>query len=182
VGHVSTEGGPLLLADRETALIWTGAIDGDYKRACALLDTEPDVNDRQAATQMELPEGTVVLWDMPTGTATIWRQDESSLILCRAWLDDEADLARLAGMPPNEPLTFGRLTVHSGWLVIVWATECGEDIAAIPPSDGLSLNLSLESAGITVALPEGDYVCYRDTVEIGAASARRCIVTLSKHR
>lgn len=38
LGHVSTEGGPLLLIDRDAVGNWSGIDGDDYDRACRLLD------------------------------------------------------------------------------------------------------------------------------------------------
>jgi hypothetical protein len=172
LGRVSTEGGPLLIADREALSSWSGVSgDGDdYQKACDPLNANPNL----CGLQLELGGHAAIVWDMPTGTADVWRLSANSLVIVRPWVDEESRAAFLASLPRENPVRLGKLTLSSGWLVIMWAAEDGADIAGIAPRDGAPLHLSVDEAGLVAALPPGTYVCHHDELSDGSDSARRC--------
>ena len=175
LGYISTEGGPLLIADRLVALNWRGASgDGaDYERACKQLE----INTDRAGAEIRIAGAVAVVWNMPTGTADVWRRSPSSLSLTRSWLGSDRDRrAVLAELPPNNPVGLGTFRLESGWLVVVWAAENGEEIAHVEPAPSRALDLSVGHAGIVVEFPNGTYVCYHDEVAAGADTARRCVI------
>jgi hypothetical protein len=175
LGYVSTEGGPLLVADRVSAAAWRGASLGstDYCRACELLDIGPGT----AGGSLALGENEGIVWDMPTGTADIWRRRPDVIVISRPWVDADENLASLlAARPPEGPVLLGELPVRSGWAVILWAAESGAELSAIAPADGRMIDLSVGRAAVLVSLPAGEYRCYHDEVADGCASARRCWV------
>ena len=61
IGHVSGEGGPLLLADLITVTSWRGVEEGgkDYERACDLLLEGPG----REGCSMAIEGGTGVVWE-----------------------------------------------------------------------------------------------------------------------
>lgn len=173
VGVVSTEGGPLLIVDRELAAGWTGAFGTDYQRACDLFDADPDVPGGPVA----LDGGWGMVWDMPTGTAEVWRRGSGGLTISRPWVEPEHDISRqLAEDPPRQVVRFGQLEIRSGWLMIAWAAEEGREVSFIEPGDGVALDLSVAHAGLIVALPAGQYALAHDEVEIVSGSSRRCFI------
>jgi hypothetical protein len=176
LGHVSTEGGPLLIADREGALSWKGVFgegNDDYQRVCDRLN----VHRNAPGFEIDLRGQAAIVWDMPIGTAEIWRVAGESLVISRSWLELGSSQARfLASLPAKNPIPLGTLRLNTQWLVIVWATESGEEIAKVTPSDGAPMDLSVDNAGIVVALPPGGYTCYHDEVSHGSATARRCLI------
>jgi hypothetical protein len=175
VGVVSTEGGPLLIADRELAAGWTGAFGTDYQRACDLFDADPDVPGGPVA----LNGGWGMVWDMPTGTAEVWRRGAAQLTISRPWVDpDDVTSGQLADEPPRRAARFGQLEIRSGWLLIVWAAEEGREASFTAPGDGVALDLSIGHAGLIVAVPVGQYALAHDEVEIASGSSRRCFIDL----
>jgi hypothetical protein len=175
LGYISTEGGPLLIGDRQVALNWKGASgDGaDYQRACKQLESNPGI----AGAEIHIAGSVAIVWDMPTGTADVWRRTPSSLSLTRSWLDSDNDRgAVLAELPPDNPVRLGTFRLESGWLVVVWAVENGEDIDHVEPASARALDLSVGHAGILVDFPNGTYVCYHDEIADGADTARRCVI------
>jgi len=173
IGHVSTEGGPLLVADRDDVLGWSGATgpNDDYGRACELLDRVPN----GAGGTMPLGAGTGLVWDMPTGTADVWRRGADTIVISRPWVDDDENVASyLAALPPKDPIPLGELSVRSGWIVVLWAAASGKDIARVPPANGRSLGLSVGDDALMASLAVGRYHCYHDEVADGRGSARRC--------
>jgi hypothetical protein len=177
LGYVSTEGGPLLLIDRDAVSSWFGIEGDDYDRACRILDQ------REVGGEIPVGEHRGLLWGVPTGTTEIWRITPDSLVLSRNWLDPEAvrseqeQSRRLVDLPQSHQSDLGRLAVRSGWVVILWATENGSDIVKLDPADGLALDLSVGNAGIIVSLPAGEYLCSGDEVQDYGPSALRCWVT-----
>ena len=132
VGVVSTEGGPLLIADRELASGWTGALGTDYQRACDLFDADPDMPGGPVA----LDGGWGLLWDMPTGTAEVWRRGAAQLTISRPWVDPEEDVSeQLANLPRRRSVPFGQLEIRSGWMLIVWAAPSGQAARFMPTND-----------------------------------------------
>jgi hypothetical protein len=177
LGHVSTEGGPLLLIDRAGVGEWSGIEGDDYTRACALLDEQGN------ASAIDVGSHRGLLWDMPTGTADIWRVASDRLVLSRPWLnpDDEstpeAQARSLAELPGSDSLVLGRLHVSSGWLALLWAPQSGSQILQVPPTDGLALDLSVGHAAAVVGLPPGAYLCFQDEVRTETTSSVRCWIT-----
>jgi hypothetical protein len=178
VGHVSTEGGPLLIGDRELARSWRGVLgDGaDYQRACEALGPAAALR----GVQIEVGGVAAIVWDMATGTAEVWRRTTNSLILSRPWFDEGSDIDRvgyqLATLPAQNQLRLGSFELKTGWLVIVWAAEDGTDIINIEPTDGRELDLSVGHAGILATLPDGQYACYQDEVNHGSSRSQRCLI------
>src|SRR5215831_14567820 len=85
VGHVSGEGGPLLLVDWKTALGWRGVEDGgrDYERACALFNEKPLVE----GLVIEVGGGSGLVWNMEGGgTADVFRRGSEYAVISRTWL------------------------------------------------------------------------------------------------
>jgi hypothetical protein len=175
LGYVSTEGGPLLVADRVSVAAWRGASLGstDYNRACELLDVGPGA----AGGPLALGENEGIVWDMPTGTADIWRRRSDVVLISRPWVDaNENSASLLATLPPGGPVLLGELAVRSGWVAILWAAKSGAELPALAAADGLAIDLSVAHAAVFVSLPPGEYRCYHDQVTDGDASARRCWV------
>jgi hypothetical protein len=169
-------GGPLLLIDSDAAGNWSGIDGDDYDRACRFLDQNG------IGGEIAVGQDRGLLWGVPTGTTEIWRVTPNSLVLSRNWLDPEAARSepeqsrRLVDLPRSHQFDLGRLSVRSGWVVILWATENGSDIVKVDPEDGLALDLSVGNAAIFVSLPAGEYLCSRDEVRLDGTSALRCWV------
>jgi hypothetical protein len=175
LGYVSTEGGPLLIPDRDAATKWAGGEDEaeDYLRACAPLDADPNL----PGHQVSIDDQSGVIWDMPTGTATVWSRADESLVVSRTWLPEEDPRSGfLASLHPDNAVLIGYLDVQRDWLVILWSAENGRPIAGHPPADGASLDLSVGQAGIVVAVSPGTYACYADEVADGTDVAHRCLI------
>lgn len=169
LGHVSTEGGPLLIADRTAIASWAGVDTDDYDQLARALDvSEPRA---LAVTRGGLLG---LAWNVPTGTTQIWRTGPSSLLLTRSWVDDVKDLPDLANLPMENGEALGAVSIRSGWLVVVWAAESCESVLAVEPKDGLSLDLSVGGAGLVIRMATGEYECRGDEVDIGTAGALRC--------
>ncbi|HET9782698.1 MAG TPA: hypothetical protein VFR33_13070 [Candidatus Dormibacteraeota bacterium] len=176
LGHVSSEGGPLLIIDFSAARNWTGVFGDkqDYQRLCDRL--EASVENHGAS--VEVGGQSAVAWDMPTGTADIWRRSEGSVVLCRVWQPVAVDRSEyFAALPQrSDAKRLGKVAITGGWLVILWAAESGAEINT-EPKNGKALDLSVGGAGLVAAMPRGDYVCYHDEIVEGQQSAQRCFVT-----
>lgn len=177
IGNVSSEMGPLLIADASTARLWRGS-DGDgadYKLACDLTLETP-------AAFIAIGDQRAVVWEMEApGMAEVFADLLSRLILVHCWLDamdeqdEEAMVARLAALPIKQSTELGRLEITSGVLAILWAPEGGEGIPLTITAEveRPGPSLAIETAGLLVKLPIGTYSCLHDAVEIGENEAVR---------
>src|SRR5438132_5533412 len=164
LGSVSTEGGPVLLADLDGVGRWQGIDGDDYARACAQLD-------ESHATGFELTLGSRIaaIWDIPPGTAEVWRSSTIELVLSRPWLAEHEEHGHaLAVAPFVHAAQFATIEIVSGWLTVLWAAESGGDVTVAEPTDGYALDLSVGNAGLIAALPPGRYRCAADRVETAA--------------
>jgi hypothetical protein len=175
---VSSEGGPLLLADANVARKWRGVEEGghDYERACDLFDKNPDLLGGMIAIGKR--EG--LLWELQgAGSAHIFRNNENNFVVVRAWLatpDDANMLLQLAQLEPQELTPLGILNVSTSILAILWATENGECIETLDVDDfeRPSGEMSTEEAGLLLKVKGSEYKCYHDTIRIDGNSAIRC--------
>ena len=173
LGTVSTEGGPLLLADLEDLRLWGGTDTNDYSRANEVLD-------RQAVPPgavLSLGANTALLWDMPTGTADVFRRSVCEIVIVRAWTSDEDKVTYVASLPSEKAVVIGKLNVRSGFIGIVWATENGSDIVKGSPADGQAIGFAVEQSGMIAAMPAGLYTLYHDEPDLSLARGRRCWLT-----
>ena len=174
LGHVSTEGGPLLVIDRDDLAQWQGIEGKDYARADQLLALQ------RPGAEIDVGPVKGILWDMPTGTAYIFRVRDGSLLINRPWPrsnDPETasvDNNALAQLPRDQVRRFGTLNVRSSWIAVLWAPEPGLEIFEAAPQDGLELSLSVGNSAIVVRLSAGAYGCYHEEVRLEGASAWRC--------
>lgn len=178
-GTVSSEGGPLLLADAIAVHSWHGASEdsSDYERVCLLWD---DLN--IPGFTIEIGEHQGIIWELGgAGTADVFCTEDGTIHLVRAWLRESRDMASihaLAELPIHTVDPFASLRIGCGRLAILWAPESGECILPEdvngtgnkPPSGDLSIN----GAGLVVSLPNGDYTCLHDRVELNGQKALRC--------
>lgn len=176
IGTVSTEGGPLLLADRSAFGGWTGTDGDDYDRLCRRFEIgEPD------AIQLDDPRVQALAWFVPTGTTEVWRVGPNSIVLCRAWLEPTVhDGHEMASLPFSQTTRLGSLSILSGWFAVFWATATGAEVVSRSPKDGQRLDMAVGGDGLIVALDPGDYECWADEVAVSSGSARRCFVQLAQ--
>ena len=183
---VSSEGGPLLIADAETARKWRGfgEEDGDgedYKIACDALEASAT---RPPGLELQTGDSSYVIWDMGgSGTADILRVSLNEIMIVRAWLDDESDLPEIlemAGKPAPDRRHFANLRVDCGVLAILWAPGSGTciepaDISEIENFQSPSGDIAIDGSALLVELSNGVYSLFYDEVELASGeSAVRC--------
>ena len=173
LGHVSTEGGPLVIGDRLDIGAWTGITGNAYEWLCGeLIPALP------RAIQIRAPRPEAVAWNVPTGTTFVWRLSYDAILLTRTWVvEQDDDLSLVASVPIVMSEHLGRFHVRSGWLAVMWAAEGGFDLLLVEPEDGLALDLSVGHAALVASLPPGDYECWGDEVEAGQTFAMRCLIS-----
>jgi hypothetical protein len=175
LGYINAEGGPLLLVDGDLARHWSGVSGADYGRACALFDADPALQ----GSEIIVDDGQAIVWEMNgPGTAGVFRENESHLVVLRPWLNDPTSPnapRRIAEEPIKSMTDIGQLTVGSGILVILWATEDGGtlDLAARLASGRPVGNLSIEGAGLILRVEKKVFRCLHDEVETAAGIGRR---------
>lgn len=116
--HVSSEGGPLLIADVDALRNWNGCSDtgDDYWRACYATGS-PGIG---------ALDDRILVWDIEGGgTAYLTQYNDRSFELVRFWTNDDPDdnaireLARLT-RPTGERVSV-RITMSPA--IVVWACE-----------------------------------------------------------
>lgn len=179
--EVSAEGGPLLIADAAVARGWRGIEGGDasdYRIACEMFD-----RDTVQGCALTIGSGQGMVWDMEgAGVADVFALDSTHVVVVRAWLDDSVNaddfetVSRLAELPLRNALDFGSIKITSGALAILWATENGSCIGLldIPANWRPTGEMSSESSGLLVSMPQGLYSCLHDYVQVDGSEARRC--------
>jgi hypothetical protein len=124
-------------------------------------------------------DGQAIVWDMSgPGTADVFRENESHLVVLRPWLKDPTspNAPRLIAEEPIKSMAeIGQLTVGSGILVMLWATEDGGtlDLAASLACDRPVGDLSIEGAGLILRVEKKVFRCFHDQVETAAGIGRR---------
>jgi hypothetical protein len=157
--NVSSEGGPVLIADFAALRSWRGAFhdSGDYERAC-------DALGNATLTELQVGEHRVIVWDIGgPGTADIVRVSPTHISLVRIWPDaswTEADCERTMISAATErfgPVQSAQLSIHSGYLLALWAPE-DMSTGGGPLGDSGSLSsLTVGSGGAYVRVPSGRY-------------------------
>lgn len=175
--YVSSEGGPILLADAIVAQSWRGIDEdgADYDRACLCFDNDPQLQ----GVPIQIDESYGILWEMQGGgVAAVFRMPNDSIVIVRSWhnLDDYISVdAELAALPMINPILIGKLAINCGTLSLLWATENGECLGDINVDDHTrpSGDMSVGSAGFLVKVNNGLYTCYHDFVETSSGIGRR---------
>jgi hypothetical protein len=174
--HVSSEGGPLVVADALLARHWNGVENGgaDYDRLCEMFDQTPE------------PEGVVFqifgemafAWEMGgEGTADIFRLQSGDVRIVRAWTDADPpddELMALAEADSRDQISLGIIRVPSRRLAIFWAPESG---ALIPERIEGGIHevrgTSMASTSYVMSVETETFVCLHDEVETESSQARR---------
>lgn len=184
IDNVNSEGGPFLIADATVMRDWHGS-DGDgsdYERGCRVLRSDPE----PPGALIPIGTGEALVWNpYGAGTGDIFMDEQGSLTIIRAWLDepegaDTDDELRtvtiLASLPLTEATSLGSLEITSGVLAILWAPESGECIGSldVDESERPTGEMATASSGLLVRIATGSYTCLHDESELEKVSARRC--------
>jgi hypothetical protein len=179
LGTVSSEGGPILLADASVAQAWNGVHgDGsDYERVCVLLDQTPD------GARILIGSGEGLLWDAGgPGTVDIVRKSSSELVLFRSWSDIPLEAMQAAAIDgsrlpvASDATRLGRLRVDSA-LAILWSVESGRGVDSSGREEvSIPRKLSVGGSGLVVTLNPGVYAITCDGLVLPEGWARRCII------
>lgn len=183
LGSVSSEGGPLLLADALAVRSWRGAAEGstDYSRLCEALDRAGP----SWGLSWKLGDCDTVVWEAEgAGTADVLRPSPSSILLVRGWFDGDWEAATLdaARVPRGQEDLLGELEILCGVLAILWTPEngtCVTDADVARGSGEATGDVAISGSSLLVRLPPGRYTCHADQVEVGQGSALRCFVRAS---
>lgn len=177
--HISSEGGPLIIADAEVMRSWSGVDGSDYERACEFFESNPSIE----GGDMDVGHNNGILWEMNgAGTAYVFQSSGGGYTIIRAWLSDpenEDAIKQLASEPTNNPVELGELTLTSKSMAIMWAAENG---ACILPEDigregRPSGEMAVDDAGYILALPQERYQLWHDEITNNQGLARRCHLT-----
>lgn len=130
--YVDSEGGPLLLADPEAASSWRGIDDGgrDYSDVCSVFDRD----DNLEGFEWPVADDTVFIWEMRgAGTAFIHVPQPATVLVLRAWVDDDSQLNDLAEAARHEHGSIlGQLSLRNPCLFVCWAVENGSCLKKNP--------------------------------------------------
>ena len=157
--HVSSEGGPILIADFDALRSWKGVFheSGDYERACTKLGAD-------TLAEIQVGSRKALVWDIGgPGTADIVLVNPKHISIIRIWPDgswsdqdcERAVLSAAAERFGSEELA--QLHIHSGYLLALWAPE--DMSAGGNPSgeSGIPDDLSIGDGGAFVKVPAGCY-------------------------
>lgn len=180
VGFVSSEGAPLLIGETSSIQGWQGIDGPDYAAACELFDRDPAANGKM----IEVGARPSLVWDMGgAGTADVFRVEPNTLLIVRGWFDQhqgENALWELATAAANRSMKVGQITVASGAVAILSATENGSCVdPSVPPRDGRPAGaMSTEESGLVAIVWNGTYSCFHEDVKARTGTARRCRLSL----
>lgn len=157
--YVSSEGGPVILADFEALRSWRGAFhdSGDYERACETLGD---------STICELAVGGLraVVWHMGgPGTADIVQVSAEHISLVRIWPDaswSEQDCTQAVTAAATERFgseELAQVVIHSGYLLALWAPEDMTACGSPSGGSGAPDDLSMGGGGAYIKVPPGRY-------------------------
>lgn len=157
--HVSSEGGPLLIADFEALRSWRGAFhdSGDYQRVCDTLgaDTFADLSDGSHQA---------LVWDFGgPGTANIVLVNPQHISIVRlwpdgSWTDHECQQAViLAATERFGSQELAQVVIYSSYLLALWAPEDMSAGGAPIGDSGVPDGLSIRDGGAYVSVPSGRY-------------------------
>jgi hypothetical protein len=173
LGWVSSEGGPLLVADAPIAQIWEAESTGEfYERACLFFE-----NSNSDGGPIEIGPGVGVLWEFHgAGSAAVFQHEEGFTIV-RDWYysdDEAATTSNFANQEEKSPVFLGELVVESESLAIFWAAETGSIFVKRTDSNEYDVvDSTTGDSAMIVKLPKGLYSCLHDTVELPSGYARR---------
>jgi hypothetical protein len=170
-GYVNSEGGPLLMVDLARAGAWRGVEGGDYDAFIQTIDEAED----WVGSLLPIGGSKGFLWSSSPGTTDIWCDELSDeVLLAKALIDDEEEIGRLAHAPWSVWTTHGIIDVASGWLLILWAPESGEDVEVGSPRHALQIDASVGGSGLIVRCQPGQYEVETDVIFSPNAQAERC--------
>ena len=157
--HVSSEGGPVLVADFDTLRSWRGAFhdSGDYDRACQTLG---------AATlaQIQIGSHQALVWDIGgPGTADIVLVSPMHISIVRIWPDaswSDEQCERVVVSAATERCgthELAQLSIHTGYLLALWAPEDMSSGGTPSGVFGVPHDLSIGDGGAYIRVPLGCY-------------------------
>lgn len=161
--------------DASVSHSWKG-IEGDgcdYKEACKLFDVNPSIEGGPISIDGE----TGMLWEMKgPGTADAFMNDH--LVIVRTWPTNPSDTTAslyFANEPILNPFELGRLTIRTGVIAILWATENGQCVQSlnIPLNGRPTGPMAIGTSGLIAGIEKGNYRCLHDQVEARVGMARR---------
>lgn len=176
LGFVSTEGGPLLLADATVARKWRGIEEdeADYQRAVDFFDERPLLQ----GGVIDIDSNSGILWELGgAGSCDVISLDREEIVLVRSWADtivDEERATLLADYPLQAITDIGVLDIVTGVLAIMWATETGACIESLTDVGRPTGDTITEESALLIALPKGVYKCLHDNILDDGIIARRC--------
>jgi len=183
-GVVSSEEGLLLFGDAKTLQQWRGLENEQAQVAQIKTILEAE----QPGLNLSIEDGLGVIWEMEgAGTTDVFISAiAEDIMLVRVWLEGSEDaesetqiITDFSAMPMASSPVFAEFEVRSGYLAALAPSESGECITS---QDGNRYSLSVEDmategSGTLLPCANGRYQCYHDSVQLGAAEARRCYIT-----
>ena len=147
------------MADFEALRSWRGAFhdSGDYERACETLGAD-------TLAEIEIGGYQAVVWDIGgPGTAAIVLVSSEQISIVRiwpdgSWSDQECEQAVISAATERfgtEEL--GRFSIHSGYLLALWAPEDMSAGGSPSGESGVPDDLSIGDGGAYVRVPPGCY-------------------------
>ncbi|MBC1342625.1 hypothetical protein HCB40_04110 [Listeria welshimeri] len=172
IGHVSTEGGPILIGDYKVITKWNGIDTDDYDK---LIETpEEDF-------MYKIADKTVGVWN-PEGGSFIGihsnHQDEFTFI--KSYTKYEEDYKYIGAVGRNEEI-IGDVEIFSNTLLILYAPESGVLLEPLKENSITRLkgDLAFEESVLSIPVTNGTYRLVSDFV-FGSETlhqAKRLVIT-----
>jgi len=181
-GHISTDGGPVLLATLSDVSLWRGIEGGvegsDDDRVCQLVDADDTIE----GIQIALGAGNAILWDVHGGgTVEVYLpENRHAIMLMRPRVDEEDGISALAAIAFSRDTYIGSITVRQGAVAILDSTENTSLMSGIDSVSGrIKGDFAFTDSTLVLSLNIGTYRCYHERVEAPDGLARRLYLEFS---
>jgi hypothetical protein len=175
LGHISTEGGPLIISDFNAVDDWNGIEGHDYEQMCAIFDSDLTLEGFSVNFKSYLP----IAWELEgSGIIQIYNSNDE-ILLIKTWLSEkELDLnnTELLTKPISKNnINIGNLTVNTDFIFLFWATESLYNVKIDKRKEQGRPNgsFSMEDSVFFLKTSVKNYSCLHDVINENGLFARR---------
>lgn len=182
LGNISTEGGPLIIADSNIINNWNGVEGNDYVQLCNIFDSDLTLEGFPITFKSNSP----ITWELEGGGIVDIYKNETEIILVKIWQSDDIKIDRteLATIPISEKhIHIGNLIINATYLLIFWATESLKN-AFLDYSKHYGIlngDFAFDNSSLYIKTSVKEFSCICDNVNINKCCARRLHLMPIKH-